>query len=66
MLFFKGRLFIPSSSNIKLLMLEEFHSSPFVGHGGIHKTYGRLKENVFWHGMKQDVADFVNSCLVCQ
>lgn len=36
------------------------------GHGGIHKTYGRLKENVFWHGMKQDVTNFVNSCLVCQ
>lgn len=65
-LFYKGKLYIPSSSSIKNILLDEFHSSPVGGHSGIHKTYGRLKENVYWQGMKNDVTAFVNSCLTCQ
>lgn len=65
LLFYKGRLFIPANSPMKQLLLDEFHSSPMGGHGGIHKTYGRLKENVYWQGLKQDVTEFVNSCLIC-
>lgn len=66
MIFFKDKLFIPSTSPLKNVILEEFHSSLLGGHGGIQKTYGRLKEKVYWHGMKQDVVDFVNSCSICQ
>lgn len=49
-----------------MMILEEFHSSLLGGHGGIEKTYGRLKENVYWKGMKQDVVHFVNACVTCQ
>jgi hypothetical protein len=66
LLFFKGKLFIPRTSSFKNVLLEEYHSSTLGGHSGIHKTYGRLSENVFWEGMKQDVVNFVKSCLTCQ
>jgi hypothetical protein len=66
LLFFNNKLFIPDSSPFKKLLLEEFHSTLTAGHGGIDKTFGRLKENVYWVGMKQDVINFVNACLVCQ
>lgn len=66
LLFFKGKLFVPSNSSLKNVMLEEFHSSPLGGHSGISKTYGRLKENVYWEGMKNDVVDFVKACHTCQ
>jgi hypothetical protein len=52
LLFFKGRLYIPPMSSFKQVLLDEFHSSPLGGHSGIAKTYGRLKENVFWPNMK--------------
>jgi hypothetical protein len=42
MLFFKGKLFVPSASPLKGPLLEEFHSSPVGGHSGIHRTFGRL------------------------
>jgi hypothetical protein len=48
------------------VLLEEFHASTIAGHSGITKTYGRLKENVYWVGMKRDVVKFVNACLICQ
>ena len=66
LLFFDNKLFIPDSSNLKTVLLEEFHASTIAGHSGITKTYGRLKENVYWVGMKHDVIDFINACLTCQ
>jgi hypothetical protein len=66
LLFFRNKLYIPADSPLKISLLEEFHSSPFGGHSGIHKTWGRIKENVYWHGMKEDVTNFINSCQVCQ
>ncbi|WJX52068.1 hypothetical protein P8452_38212 [Trifolium repens] len=66
LLFFKGKLFLPSASPLKHALLEEFHSSTIGGHCGIHRTFGRLQENVFWHGMRQDVEQFVKACAVCQ
>jgi hypothetical protein len=66
LLFVKGKLFVPANSPFKQALLEEFHSSPVGGHSGVHRTFGRLQENVFWHDMRKDVADFIKSCLVCQ
>jgi hypothetical protein len=42
LLFFKGKLFLPSASPLKHALLEEFHSSTIGGHCGIHRTFGRL------------------------
>jgi hypothetical protein len=66
LLFFKRKLYIPSDSAFKSILLEEFHSSTLGGHSGIHKTYGRLRENVYWDGMHKEVTEFVKACLVCQ
>jgi hypothetical protein len=66
LIFVKGKLFIPSKSDFKQTLLEEFHSSPLGGHSGVHRTFGRLQENVFWHGMRKEVSEFVKACLVCQ
>jgi hypothetical protein len=66
LLFFKGKLFLPNNSPFKQVLLEEFHASLMGGHNGIHRTFGRLQENVFWFGMRKDVETFVKSCVVCQ
>ncbi|GAU45976.1 hypothetical protein TSUD_401160 [Trifolium subterraneum] len=54
LIFFKDKLFIPTASSFKRLLLEKFHATPIGGHSGTEKTYGRLRENVYWHGMKKD------------
>jgi hypothetical protein len=66
LLFYQGKLYIPTQSRFKHMLLEEFHSSTIGGHSGIHKTLGRLRENVYWEGMHKDVNEFVKNCLVCQ
>ncbi|GAU30089.1 hypothetical protein TSUD_392450 [Trifolium subterraneum] len=66
LLYFKGRLYIPASSSFKNILLEEIHATPVGGHSGIQRTYGRMKENFYWVGLKQDVVNYVNSCHTCQ
>jgi hypothetical protein len=66
LIFFRGKLFVPNSSPLKQTLLEEFHASLVGGHSGIHRTFGRLQENVFWFGMRKDVEEFVKACAICQ
>jgi hypothetical protein len=47
LIYFKGKLFLTTNSPMKQLLLEEFHATPIGGHSGIHRTYGRIKENVY-------------------
>lgn len=54
-LYFKGRVVVAPQSVLKHRILKEFHDTPVGGHAGILRTYQRLKQNVFWKGMKRDV-----------
>ena len=61
---FQDRMFVPP--NCRDEVLKEFHHSKFVVHPGGTKMYQDLKRHYWWKGMKNDVARFVCSCLICQ
>nr|GEZ12728.1 putative gypsy-type retrotransposon polyprotein [Tanacetum cinerariifolium] len=54
----------PGKANVAVL--SEAHSSPFSIHLGSTKMYEDLKQHFWWNGMKQDIATFVEKCLICQ
>jgi hypothetical protein len=66
LLFWKFRMVIPQNSDLIQKILFEFHTSPVGGHAGITRTLARIKSQFYWPTMKNDVADYVQSCLVCQ
>ena len=37
-----------------------------AGHPGIRKTQRRIEVGYFWKGMKEDIANWVKSCHICQ
>lgn len=47
-------------------ILEENHDDPTAGHGGIFKTYHRLRKLYFWPNKKRDVIRYIRQCRVCQ
>lgn len=61
-LYYKGRVFVPSSAKWRALILEEFHSSPVAGHSGQFRTYKRILRSFSWPGLKKDVKAFVAAC----
>ena len=65
-LWYKDRLYLCKTSQLKHKVLLELHTSPLGGHSGFLKTYHRVKKEFFWDGLKTDVQKFVAECLVCQ
>ena len=66
MLWYQGRLVIPASSQYKLHIIREFHSTPIGGHSGVLRTYKRVAANFFWVGTKRDIQTYIQQCGICQ
>ena len=47
-------------------ILKEAHLSHFSVYLGATKMYTDMRNNLWWSGMKRDMADFVDRCMVCQ
>ena len=54
------RIFVPKGSRRRVLDL--LHES----HCGLAKTFASARERFFWPGLKNDVANVVNTCEACQ
>lgn len=63
---YKKRLYVPGKSNIKCLILDEFHKSPYVGHPGYQTLITTLRKEYPWSSMKKEVAKYLTRCLECQ
>ena len=53
------RLCIPNKPELKQLILNEAHNTPYSVHPGSTKMYQDLKIRYWWTGLKKDVAEFV-------
>ncbi|KAA0054814.1 reverse transcriptase [Cucumis melo var. makuwa] len=62
----QGRLCVPNISELKNAILEEAHSSAYAMHPGSTKMYRTLKKTYWRSGMKQEIAEYVDRCLICQ
>jgi ferritin-like metal-binding protein YciE len=62
----KGRVWIGCNLELQKKILHALHTSAIGGHSGFHATYNRVKQLFSWPGLKEQVKQFVASCLVCQ
>jgi hypothetical protein len=65
-LIYKDCLVLSPSLELKLRLLNEFHSSAIVGNLGFQKTYDHTHHSFFWVGMKKDILHFIIEYEVCQ
>ena len=65
-LWFEDRVYVPNNAEIRKLILQEAHDSPYSIHPGNTKMYLDLKDRFWWTGMKKDIAEYVAICDVCQ
>jgi len=63
---FRRRLYVSDVAEIKEEIMQEAHCIPYTAHLGSTKMYQDLRQNFWWDGMKMDIFNFVNKCLVCQ
>src|SRR5690554_3038909 len=62
----EGLLWVPSSEELKKVILEAEHDSKIAGHFGRDKTYERITRNFTWPQMKSDIDDYVTTCPTCR
>jgi hypothetical protein len=65
-LWYKGRICVPSIKELKDKILHEAHESAYSIHTGGNKMYHDLKATYWWYGMKRDIAEYVALCDACQ
>ncbi|XP_076929705.1 uncharacterized protein LOC143594228 [Bidens hawaiensis] len=60
-----GRVWIPNTCDVKILLLDEAHKSKYSIHSGATKMYHDLCVDYWCLGMKRDIVKYVEKCLTC-
>jgi len=61
-----GRLRLPNDDSIKGTLLFEAHDNILCGHVGVNKTTHLLGRLFDWPGLRQDVREYITTCVGCQ
>src|SRR4051812_47687101 len=68
-LYLKNRLVVPRSKpnlNLTSRVMEEARDTPLSIHPGNSKMYQDIRQRYWWSNMKQDIARYVDECVVCR
>ncbi|CAN6454590.1 unnamed protein product [Victoria cruziana] len=63
---YQDRVWLPDNEELKLIVLTELHNSRFTIHPRGTKMYREARRTFWWPRMKNDIAEFVARCLICQ
>ena len=66
LVFYKNRWYIPEGRDLHQEIFSQNHDSRIAGHWGQFKTADKIKVNLYWLNMDQDMEEYVRSCDSCQ
>ncbi len=66
LLWYKKNWLYVSKGRFRDVLLKESHDGPLVGHGGAKHTTTFLKKSYYWPTLKDNVEEYVKTCLTCQ
>jgi Integrase zinc binding domain len=61
-----NRLYVPDVSELRHLLISEFHDPPYRGHFGIAKTLKAITSKFYWPKMDLDIKGYIDTCEFCQ
>jgi hypothetical protein len=64
-IWFEKHICVPNDPDLRKLIFQEAHETPYSIHPGNTKMYIDLKENFWWNNMKGDIAEYIAKCDVC-
>ncbi|EED18971.1 gag/polymerase/env polyprotein, putative [Talaromyces stipitatus ATCC 10500] len=65
-LLYKGRILVPNQRSLVHKILRLYHDEPSARHWGIQKILELLQWKFKWEGIRQDVEEYIQTCLVYQ
>ena len=60
------KVYVPDYCNLRRRLISQYHDVPAAGHFGTERCYRAISQFYYWPCMRDDVADYVRSCPVCQ
>ncbi|XP_071917068.1 uncharacterized protein [Coffea arabica] len=63
---FRNRIVVLEDENLRREILDEAHRSKYTIHLDSTKMYQDLRQLYWWDKMKREIAQYVQTCLVCQ
>ena len=63
---YKGRIYIPDVSDLRRVVRDEIHQTPYSSHPRYQKTVAIARKQYFWSGMKRDMVEYISRCMKCQ
>jgi hypothetical protein len=65
-LFYRDKLWISDSNELKLDVIREMHDQSIVDHSNIRRTYEFVKRLYYWSEMKNFIDKYVRNCHTCR
>jgi len=59
-------IYVSNCSELKKLILREFHAKTYSGHPRCQTMLTKLKKFYYWQNLKKEVVEFVDRCLDLQ
>jgi len=66
LLLYKNRWYIAKDEGLRRTIIEAEHDSTIARHFGTYKTIGRVRANLYWAKIDENITEHVRSCDVCQ
>ena len=57
---YKGRIYIPNVADLRRMVLDEIHQTPYSSHPGYEKTIAIAKKQYFWPRMKKEIVEYIS------
>ncbi|KAK1670414.1 hypothetical protein QYE76_058573 [Lolium multiflorum] len=62
---FGKQIYVANDPELRKLIFQEAHETPYSIHPGNTKMYMDLKERFWWNNMKRDIAEYIAKCDMC-
>ncbi|SOV07075.1 uncharacterized protein UDID_18713 [Ustilago sp. UG-2017a] len=66
LLTYRDSVCVPDVDDLRLLIIQDRHNLPSVGHPGHRKTLSLVHQSFFWPGLSKFIHTFVDSCETCR
>ena len=63
---FKQKRMLVPKGKLRLVVLKECHDGPVAEHCGVKPTLEELVKNYYWPNLRDDMEQYVKSCVTCQ
>jgi len=63
---FRDMIYVSDNSELKKVILREFHAKQYLGHPSYQKTLTTVNKFHYWLNLKRDLVEFAAICLDCQ